>query len=283
MNSYHGVELLNRLIDLRELISFRNTSHNNKRKLESELATPIKMDTKKEKGRMLVWFLSALGIFYVFFFGLIVSGVVSALMTTVISLFFLYFATLHRKTPKFLKYFLLFCFVFTTINTIRGIGFNIISFIMIAISGAITYFAGKKVITIVNEKIRMHTEKVMPYINQYDTDYRQAQRSINNLLQGNWYPTDNVYYSIGTIDFFIHALKNKKATTIYDLVNLLDRKFYEDQMLEEQRRATRVAQANMFINMANAINMNAHMKNINNELKIQTSQRERALRTMQEW
>ncbi len=283
MENYHGVELLSRLVDLRELISFRDLSYNNKRKLQSELANPIKMDTKEEKSKITIWFLSALGIFYVFFFNIIASGIVTALMTTAISLAFLYFATLHRKTPKWLKYFLLFGFVFTTFNTISGIGVNVASFIIIAISGAITFFGGKKVINSVNEKIRIHTEKVMPYINQCDTDYRQAQKAINNLLLGNWYPSDSVYYSIGTLDFFIHALRNKKASTIYELVNLLDRKFYENQMLDEQRKARIATQVSAFANIAHAINVDSHLKNINSQLSYQSTQRNEFLRIVRSW
>ena len=139
-------------------------------------------------------------------------------------------------------------------------------------------------ITAHNKMVEAHNLKVAQNnqtVEQRRTDLsKEYFRLQNELLERTsaWYPPD--YYNLEAVAFFIHAIRNGKATTRAEMVNLFDETQHRKEMLEHQRYQSQrlndlvqsqqaIATQMRYSNMINAIN-SIQLMGINSNIRANT-------------
>ena len=160
---------------------------------------------------------------------------------------------------------------------------NVVNLIVSAIIGAILY----KVIAKTADKSRSQINAAIDQSNQQVEANNQAlAQSIEQTKQeifavqqqwalqvAPWYPMD--YDSIEAVDFFLAAVRNHRATTVQEMVNLYETEMHQrrmeagqQQILNQQRIGNMLQIGNLFmqgqiLNQAQQINANTASANSN--------------------
>ena len=160
---------------------------------------------------------------------------------------------------------------------------NVVNLIVSAIIGAILY----KVIAKTADKSRSQINAAIDQSNQQVEANNQAlAQSIEQTKQeifavqqqwasqvAPWYPMD--YDSIEAVDFFLAAVRNHRATTVQEMVNLYETEMHQrrmeagqQQILNQQRIGNMLQLGNLFmqgqiLNQAQQINANTASANSN--------------------
>ncbi|EJU20616.1 hypothetical protein HMPREF1143_0511 [Peptoanaerobacter stomatis] len=95
----------------------------------------------------------------------------------------------------------------------------------------------KILINVFNKSAEEKNKPLYDNYNKISEMISEQASDIKEFIDGNWFPED--YCSMHAVEFFIYSLKNKKADTIKELVNLYDTHGYSEQMVNSQKEIIR--------------------------------------------
>lgn len=116
-----------------------------------------------------------------------------------------------------------------------SIGIMLILLVLLAIIVSIEWFfitAKNKSVAEYNKKVEANNQAVQA---QRDALYSQYQALLKEMTSNSssWFPPD--YYNIEAVNFFVSVVKNYRAETVKDMVNLFEESTYHKQMLAYQQ------------------------------------------------
>lgn len=161
---------------------------------------------------------------------------------------------------KFLMYLLILLAVFGTGTT--GI-FALV--VVIAVDVGLILMKNKK-IAAENQDASANNEQVRAKRQQLYDQYQALQRELQRNAP-NWFPPD--YYNIEAVNFFIHAIRNGRADSVKEMVNLFESSNQHKEMVAYQKQQTQ--QLNQLVAGQQAIQGQlrfANMMNVLNFIKL---------------
>ena len=140
-----------------------------------------------------------------------------------------------------------FVIIGTLVSIVQGmsIGIAIILVVLVALIVGAEWF----LITRINSSVAKHNQAAEEYNRavqeKRNTIYQEYKALLDDMLAfGNgWYPPD--YYNAAAINFFVNAVKNFRAKTMGEAVNLFEDSGYKQEMLAYQRQ--QVQQLNQLV------------------------------------
>lgn len=117
-----------------------------------------------------------------------------------------------------------------------------------------------------NQDATTNNEQVRAKRKQLHDQYLALQRELQNNAP-NWFPPD--YYNIEAVNFFVHAIRNGRADSVKEMVNLFESTSQHKEMLAYQKQQTQ--QLNQLVAGQQAIQGQlrfANMMNVLNFIKL---------------
>lgn len=178
----------------------------------------------------------------------------------------------QKSKLKTLAYIIIAVSIFDVIYRLSmflNLGIAIIMLVILAAVIAVEYFF----ITGKNRRVAAHNKEVDAHnaeIRAKRTALYDRYTSLQKELDSNapdWFPPD--YYNMEAVDFFINVVRNSRADSVKEMVNLFEATAQHQEMIAYQRQQT--AQLNSLINGQQAIQKElrfANMMNVANFIQL---------------
>lgn len=110
--------------------------------------------------------------------------------------------------------------------------------VFLAVIGIEVFFIVKKnqKIAAANQDIAVNNEQVRTQRKALYDQYSALQQELRTHAP-NWFPPD--YYSIEAVDFFLHAIRNGRADSVKEMVNLFEATSQHREMIAYQKEQTK--------------------------------------------
>lgn len=157
----------------------------------------------------------------------------------------LYFYELYNSLYRFLNFFGALVLVF---------------FLALVIAAEYFFITGKnKKIAAHNQEVEDHNANVQARRTALYNRYKELQTELNRNAPS-WFPPD--YYNMEAIDFFINVVRNNRADSVKEMVNLFESTAQHQEMISYQRQQTQ--QLNQLVNGQQAIQKELRFANMMN-------------------
>lgn len=161
------------------------------------------------------------------------------------------------------------CDVVYRLAMFLNFGIAIILIVILAAVIAAEYFfiTGKnRRVAAHNKEVEIHNADVRAKRTALYDRYSSLQKELDSNAPG-WFPPD--YYNMEAVDFFINVVRNSRADSVKEMVNLFEATAQHQEMISYQRQQT--AQLNQLINGQQAIQKElrfANMMNVANFIQL---------------
>ncbi len=164
-------------------------------------------------------------------------------------------------------YISIFFFYIMVISTVLEGGILGIT-VFLAVIGIEVFFIVKKnqKIAAANQDIAVNNEQVRAKRKALYDQYSAFQQELRTHAP-NWFPPD--YYSVEAVDFFLHAIRNGRADSVKEMVNLFETTSQHKEMIAYQKEQTK--RLNQLVNGQQKIQGQlrfANMMNLANFIKL---------------
>lgn len=133
-------------------------------------------------------------------------------------------------------------------------------FMALVIAAEYFFITGKnKKIAAHNREVEDHNASVQAQRTALYNRYKELQTELNRNTPS-WFPPD--YYNMEAIDFFINVVRNNRADSVKEMVNLFESTAQHQEMISYQRQQTQ--QLNQLVNGQQAIQKELRFANMMN-------------------